>query len=298
MSGSPNIPTVQFYGEKDQHVTPDLLHCEPLITRSRAHQFSIRPHRHHGLSQIFFLEKGSGEANLDGDPTTIKGPCMILISEMCVHDFLWSEDVSGYVLSIANPMLDRIEQTIKQEHPVIKSTLIMTVRREKAQLESILNLIQYEYNQPVISGRSEALGSLVQLLAIWLERNAAHRHYSGNLHDKRSEHLNRYTDLINRDFTKHRKVESYAKELGITAPYLNNLCKQLVQRSALQLMHDRLLLEAKRHLIYTVLSISEIAYELGFNDPGYFNRFFKRLTDLTPKQFRTQAAVNKQGQDE
>ena len=293
MAQTHNIPTVQFYGEKDQNVTPDLLHCEPLITRSRAHQFSIRPHRHHGLSQIFYLKSGCGEANLDGDPTTIKGPCIILISEMCVHDFLWSEDVSGYVLSIANPLLEVVEQAVKKEQSVIKSTLIMTVRREQPQLESILELIQYEYNQPVINGRSEALGSLILLLGIWLERNAGQRHFSGNPQDKRSEYLNRYTDLINRDFIQHRKVESYAKELGITAPYLNNLCQQLVQRNALQLIHDRLLLEAKRHLIYTVLSISEIAYELGFNDPAYFNRFFKRLADLTPKQFRSQAISSK-----
>ncbi|WP_290701076.1 helix-turn-helix domain-containing protein [Amphritea sp.] len=286
MAQCPNIPTVQIYGEKDQQVTPDLLHCEPLITRSRAHQFSIRPHRHHGLSQIFYLKNGSGEANLDGDPTTIKGPCLIVISEMCVHDFLWSDDVSGYVLSIANPLLDNVGAVIQKERPVIKSTLIMTVRREQKQLESILELIQFEYNQSVISSRSEALGALVQILCIWLERNAVQRHFAGNSQDKKSEYLNRFSDLINRDFIQHRKVESYAKELGITAPYLNNLCQQLIQRSALHMVHNRLLLEAKRHLIYTVLSINEIAYELGFNDPAYFNRFFKRLSGLTPKQFR------------
>jgi AraC family transcriptional activator of pobA len=281
-----NIPTVQIYGEKDQHVTPDLLHCEPLITRSRAHQFSIRPHRHNGLSQIFYLKSGTGKVNLDGDPTTVKGPCIILISEMCVHDFLWSEDVLGYVLSIANPLLDSIEQAVKKEQPIIKSTLIMTVRREQLQLESILDLLQYEYNQPIINGRSEALGALVQLLGIWLERNAIQRHFSGNHQDRKSEYLNRFNVLINRDFSQHRKVESYAKEIGITAPYLNSLCQQVIQRSALHLIHDRLLLEAKRYLIYTVQSINEISYALGFNDPAYFNRFFKRNTGRTPKQFR------------
>ncbi|WP_417228140.1 helix-turn-helix domain-containing protein [Amphritea sp.] len=293
MGQSSEILTVQFYGDQEQYVTPDLLHCEPLITRSRAHQFTIRPHRHHGLSQIFYLQRGSGEANLDGDTTTIKGPCIIVISEMCVHDFLWSEDVSGMVLSIASPLLERVEQAVQKEQPVIKSTLIMTVRREQTQLESILNLIQHEYSQPIISGRSEALGSLVQLLGIWLERNAVHRHYLGNHQDRKSEYLNRFTDLINRDFAQHRKVESYAEELGITAPYLNSLCQKLIQRSALQLIHDRLLLEAKRHLIYTVTSINEIAYELGFNDPAYFNRFFKRLAQLTPKQFRSQNVNNR-----
>ncbi|MEH6617909.1 MAG: helix-turn-helix domain-containing protein, partial [Porticoccus sp.] len=104
--------------------------------------------------------------------------------------------------------------------------------------------------------------------------------------NRSTEYFNQFTLLINQDFSAHRKVESYARELGITAPYLNNLCQQLVQKNALHLIHERLLLEAKRNLIYTVLSISEIAYQLGFSDPAYFTRFFKRLTNQSPKEFR------------
>jgi len=100
--------------------------------------------------------------------------------------------------------------------------------------------------------------------------------------------------LINRDFHSHRKVESYAAELGITAPYLNNVCQQLVEKSALQMVHERVLLEAKRSLIYTVQNISEIAYGLGFTDPAYFTRFFRRLTGLSPKQFREKQAADDQ----
>ena len=289
MSDKNAIPTVQFYGDKEQHVTPDLLHCEALITRSKAHQFKIRPHRHNGLSQIFYLKKGAGEANLDGQVTTVAAPCVMVISEMCVHDFLWSENVEGYVLSIANPLLEQVKNTLK-ENQTIKSTLIMPVRKHQQQLESILFLIQHEYNEPIASGRSESLAALVQLLAIWLERNTIQDKITGNMRNRKSDYLNQFHSLINKNFMQHRKVEHYAKELGITAPYLNNLCQQFVQQSALQLIHDRLLLEAKRHLIYTVLSVSEIAYALGFQDPAYFTRFFKRLTGIPPKTFRLRVA--------
>lgn len=212
-----------------------------------------------------------------------------------MHDFIWSSDVSGTVISVANPLLDRVAEVLNSEHQVLRSTLIMTVRREQEQLETILDLLQQEYSQPARTGRAQMLGSLMKLLAIWLERNASQRHFSGNQQDRKGEYLNRFNDLINRDFRQHRKVESYARELGITAPYLNNLCQNLVQRSALQLVHDRLLLEAKRELIYTVMSVSEIAYALGFQDPGYFNRFFKRITGQTPKQFRN-SSVKSGGQ--
>lgn len=288
------IPTLQRYGEPEPAATPDLLHCEPLITRTRAHQFTIRPHRHNGLSQIFYLQSGSGEANLDGTTTKVEAPSIMVISPMCVHDFLWSENVSGTVLSISNVLLDALQKSTNNEQLVIQSTLIMSVLAQHSQLQSILELVQYEYNQPQVSGRSQALSSLVQLLAIWLERNALQSHISGSHKDRKSDYLSRFSALINRDFLQQRNVESYAKELGITAPYLNSLCQQLAASSALHLIHKRLLLEAKRHLIYTVLSVSEIAYALGFNDPAYFNRFFKRLCKQTPRQFRTQAS-NEQG---
>ncbi len=68
----------------------------------------------------------------------------------------------------------------------------------------------------------------------------------------------------------------------------------MVNKNALQLIHERVLLEAKRNLIYTVQSVSQISYGLGFNDPAYFSRFFKRLTGQPPKAFRH--AVNKIGE--
>jgi len=283
------IPTVQFYGDQEQQVTPDLLHCELLITRSKAHHFKIRPHRHHGLSQIFYVRKGRGEANLDGKTIAINAPSVIVISEMCVHDFIWSENVEGYVLSIANPLLEQVERLLKKEQTTIKSTLVLPITKDQSALDSIFSLIQHEYNEPIINGRSESLGSLIQLLGIWLERHSSQTPHSGQVNNKKIDYLHHFNDLINKDFTQHKKVEDYAERLGITAPYLNNLCQQFVEKSALQLIHDRLLLEAKRYLMYTVLSISEIAYTIGFNDPAYFTRFFKRLTKMSPKQFRVKA---------
>ncbi|MBQ0785095.1 MAG: helix-turn-helix domain-containing protein [Amphritea sp.] len=280
------IPTVHIYGQKELAVTPDLLHCEPLIIRSREHKFEIKPHRHHGLSQIFYLKRGHGEANIDGDPTTVKAPCLIVISEMSIHDFIWSDDVEGSVLSIANPLLESIEKSLNQEQPVIKATLIMTVRREQHQLESILDLLHFEYSHAPADSRALVLSSLMQLLAIWLERNAPDKINTASQQNRTAEYFNQFMALINRDFIEHRKIESYASELGITAPYLNLLCQQLVEKSALQLVHERVILEAKRNLIYTVQNISEIAYGLGFTDPAYFTRFFRRLTEQSPKQFR------------
>ncbi|WP_051301665.1 helix-turn-helix domain-containing protein [Sedimenticola selenatireducens] len=294
MNPTHQIPTIEIYGEQAKSLTPDLLHCEPLITRSRKHQFKIRPHRHPGLTQIFYLKRGHGRANLDGDPTTLKAPCLIVISEMCVHDFTWSEDVEGSVLSISNLILDKLEDTLAKEQLAMKTTMIMTIRHSQRELEGILELLSHEYSHPPEDSRAYALIFLVQLLGIWLERNAPSIVDTVNLQNRGAEYFSRFSHFINRDFMKQRTVESYAEELGITASYLNNLCRQMVNKNALQLIHERVLLEAKRNLIYTVQSVSQISYGLGFNDPAYFSRFFKRLTGQPPKAFRH--AVNKIGE--
>ena len=285
------IPTILFYGESEQSVTPDLLHCESLITRSQIHKFEIKPHRHHDLNQIFYLKQGSGEANIDGVLTTVTAPCLIVIPAMCVHDFLWSKNVEGTVISIASPLLEVIEKEFKKEQLIIDSITLIAVDKGRVELEGLLDVLVSEYQYSSFDLREQALKSLINLLAIWLERHAPIRLNTVTQQSKSAQYFNQFTQLINRDFITHRKCDSYAKELGITVPYLNNVCHQLVGKNAQQLCHERLLLEAKRSLIYTVLSISEIAYELGFNDPAYFTRFFKRQTGLSPKAFRNNLSL-------
>ena len=76
------------------------------------------------------------------------------------------------------------------------------------------------------------------------------------------------------------------KELALSQARLNRLCKSFAGKGAGELIQDRLALEAQRHLIYTSASASMIAYELGFQDPAYFSRFFKRRTGMAPRRFR------------
>jgi AraC family transcriptional activator of pobA len=76
--------------------------------------------------------------------------------------------------------------------------------------------------------------------------------------------------------------------LNLTPGYLNDLVKQQSGKTAISHIHNRLVVEAKRRLLHTELSVKQIADALGFEDAAYFNRFFKRLTDATPMAYRQQ----------
>jgi AraC-like DNA-binding protein len=83
-------------------------------------------------------------------------------------------------------------------------------------------------------------------------------------------------------------VSEYAKLLGITANYLNETVKTVTGQTAGELIRDRLLLEAKRWLIHSELSIAQVADQLHFDDPSYFSRFFKKYAHCSPGDFRRQ----------
>lgn len=94
--------------------------------------------------------------------------------------------------------------------------------------------------------------------------------------------------LIEEHYSQHLKVGQYAEKLGIRAKTLLRACQIMTGRNAVSLIHDRVVLEAMRHLRYSGRSISDIAYTLGFEDLCYFSRFIKLHTGQSPSQLRRQ----------
>ena len=95
-----------------------------------------------------------------------------------------------------------------------------------------------------------------------------------------------YHDLLVRHITSHREIEFYASLLGITPNHLNKSVKTATGETAVELRNKMSLLESKLLLKQSSLSIAEIAYQLGFCEPAYFSRFFKKTTGVSPLQYR------------
>ena len=105
-----------------------------------------------------------------------------------------------------------------------------------------------------------------------------------------SDHVNRvlfdFSNALEKHFKEEKTVQAYADELNITARKLNRFCQTAYQKTALQVIHHRLNLEAKRLLFYSKIPIKEIGYQLGFEDPAHFSNFFKKLNQESPDGFR------------
>jgi AraC family transcriptional activator of pobA len=99
----------------------------------------------------------------------------------------------------------------------------------------------------------------------------------------------RFATLIADDVTRRHDVAAYARELSVSAGHLNSLSKRHLGRSAKAVIQEALALEARRRLLYSNESAARVGYTLGFKDPSYFTRFFRRATGRSPSVFRAEA---------
>jgi AraC family transcriptional regulator, transcriptional activator of pobA len=102
--------------------------------------------------------------------------------------------------------------------------------------------------------------------------------------------VQRYRTLLEKHYREHRPLAFYAGALNVTPDHLSRTCRTVAGQSALELLHDRLMLEARRLLAYTPMTVAEVAAELGYDDPAYFSKFFAKAMGQAPSAYRSAVA--------
>ncbi|MEZ8697986.1 helix-turn-helix domain-containing protein [Vibrio lentus] len=129
--------------------------------------------------------------------------------------------------------------------------------------------------------------SLVNSFLRYILRFATQSSLKGEVRDSR---VNKVVDLIEQHYTTHKHCEFYAQALSITNKRINEIVKAERGKTVTQLIHDRTILEANRELIFSTKTIKTIAFELGFEDPAYFSRFYRGQMKESPAEFRARCA--------
>ena len=287
------IPVYLLYGEEQQWLTPDLLHCEAIATRSRLHNWEILPHSHHGLLQLLWLEQGEATLQLDDWKDQLVAGGVLIVPQHCIHGFQFSNYAQGIVITLAYPLLENLGtdlSTALQSESAAR-VFILEENEERSLIEAMLRKLMKEYQRQQGYRRELIESSLTVVLACLMQQAQSMQPRLVE-HPKRARrYLSEFTNLIEQDYMHHHQLTFYATKIGISTAHLNAVCREFVQRSALDLIHARIMLEAKRNLVYTSLTIKTVAEMLGFADPAYFTRFFKRQAGLSPKEFRQQLVV-------
>ena len=155
------------------------------------------------------------------------------------------------------------------------------------ELKEILNKMFTEFENPGVAS-NEMILAYLRLFLVYCTRIKARMITGIGQSGSPGDHniSQKFSQLVEKNFRELHSVSDYADLLNISP---KSLSKQLTKRSGvspLELIRERIILEAKRELHYTDKSVKEIAYDLGFEDPAYFNRFFKKAARITPSIFK------------
>jgi AraC family transcriptional regulator, transcriptional activator of pobA len=282
------IPTYALYGEHVHDVAPEWLHWETVASRSRLHGFHIKPHRHEQFFQILHLTGGAAEVAIDNMTRRVTPPALIVIPALPVHGYVFSEDVDGIVLTLferdvreALAIAPEMDSCLRTPHILSGSgPEIADAAQEVAALIAESNV--------QAPGRALAMPARIGMTLVAIYRAVLATKAPPERTDSRVlRHARAFHRLVEREYRNHRPIDFYAGSLGITSPHLNRICRAALGASALRVIERRILLEAKRYLTFSSLSVKEIAALLGYPDPGYFNRMFRRGTGIAPGAFRS-----------
>lgn len=246
----------------------------------------VSPHKH-DFYLVFFVEKGGGVHDIDFINHTVQDYQVYFLRPQQVHYWMLEEHTVGYQMMFSSMILKTLNATysafsfFQLGAPNCLQLNKASFEKYKAQLEGLEKNLK---GKKVLDKEISLLSFHLLLKHLQKDYLAVYSDIDLNTMDKS---ILAFEELIEKNFKEQSSVAFYAEELKITANYLNILCKKFLGITASSLIMDRVLLEAKRLLTTTNVSVKEIAFSLSFNDTSYFNNFFRRQMGVTPGEFRT-----------
>jgi AraC family transcriptional activator of pobA len=285
------IPSFSLYGEQPPAAGQiDGLHIEDIQSRSRKYLWKIGTHRHTVFAQCVMVATGPVTVTLDEARTDLSGPAVMIIPAGTVHSFRFRAETRGHVLTLD---LDRLLAATTAAHRAPIEKLFSAPRAVDlgedpalaAQAGQFLEQLTHEFRQPQSS--FAPIAGWLACVVLWiLAAKITAESTAESLRGHDVDRLRRFRLLIESHYLRHWPVQRYARRLALSETSLNRLCRRLAGGTAFDLIQQRLALEARRRLVYVTSSVSAIGSELGFKDPAYFSRFFRRHSGLSPNEFR------------
>jgi AraC-like DNA-binding protein len=158
-------------------------------------------------------------------------------------------------------------------------------------LDEYISQMKLELTEKKSYGREELLRLYLKAFLIQVQRRKHQLEEIGSGQnpfpdDEKRNLLIKFINAVDKNFTKNLTVSQYSDLLNVSTRTLSNLTLQLIQKRPTQIIQERIILEAKRLLLHSNISVKEIAYRIGFKDPAYFFRYFKKHAEVSPINFR------------
>lgn len=281
-----HIPLHEFLEDDDTSV-----HFRLIKLEEKTEYDTAVSHRHN-YYEIFLFEKGGGLHQIDFHDIEIQSPCIHFVSPGQIHLVNRDLNSAGYVILFSREFyyLNLENRASLFNMPFLNNNhwkpIINLSDEDFSHFQSLIVMAEEEYK----SNNSERDSILRSYINIVLQKSKTlflQQEKALNFNESASAELvSSFKILLEKNYREMHQVQDYAKALNCTPEHLNQTLKIHYGNSASDLILRRIILEAKRLLMYSELSNKEIAYWLNYEDPSYFSRIFKRKTQLTPNMFR------------
>nr|WP_317632130.1 helix-turn-helix transcriptional regulator [uncultured Flavobacterium sp.] len=247
------------------------------------------PHKHDFYVTILFTQ-GSGTHEIDFESYDIKPGSLFFLNPGQVHNWTLSEDISGYIFFHTQSFFEKdFTRNHIQNFPFFyydQPSPVIYLKNEKINYFTNLFLSVLNESKQIELYKAEKILTLIHLIYIDCARE-----YVANqqkIEIQQHTYVRQFKDfqvLVEENYKSHKSAAFYSDKLNISPKHLNRICQSVIGKTTTEYIIERVLLEAKREIIYQKKSLSEIAYNLGYEDYPYFSRIFKKHFNENPSEF-------------
>ncbi len=286
------IADLPFAGYHQGFRSPGAFHVFRYEESLDPRKIRSQPHRH-DFYQMLWLDEGCGTLRCDLETFAFEAPCFAFFAPGRLH--AWHHEIEprgiifGFPQSFFHADTDYpgLIGRLDFLHEAACPLLDLLGRDSEDMSRNFTHLLEEAANE--LPGRDDIVRALITII---LSKARQHFHVRTQRVSRAETPIatlaQRFRIALDKNFPRLQKVSDYARILQVSRSHLNEELRLHTGRSASDHIHDRLLLEARRLLVYSPLTVAQIAYELQFQDPSYFGRFFRLRTNLSPGAFREQ----------
>lgn len=247
------------------------------------------PHRAE-FYHIFWVQKGTAEYFIDFEPVKVTGPSFLFVNKDRVQAIDTGSKHDGKLLLFTDNFFGKTEEDAKYLHSTILFNDLLDIPiisvASSPSLQVIFNAIETELTKDNDDYHYHLLHNLLHNLLLLAERERRKQGFKEISKGADLDYTVLFRDLLAAQFKTLKSVSGYASQMNISEKRLTNATSKTMGKSPKTIIDERVMLEAKRLLTHTHLSIKEIGYDLGFEEPTNFIKYFRKHTEKTPIEFR------------
>ena len=238
----------------------------------------------HEFEELIIVTGGSLEHFIDFKKENLEAPVACYVSMGKMHKLVPAQNLEGWVINYKTAFIPDSKLSFYSNFST-SSNIPLSGGNCTSRFISLCQILDGEYSQELIDYTtiSYLLSGLVSMIDAERKRNSP---AENTVKNSQVITFNNFLKILEANFHRNEGVSFYANKLNMSERNLNIVCQNNFRKSVSEIIETRKLIEAKRMLLYSDKTVSEIGYELGYNEKSYFTRVFHAKMDVTPSRFR------------